>query len=251
VSLLSPSVRIAMTPGRVAVASSRGYQDAAVATPGWAGALEALGSLLAGSGLKGNASVVLSHHFSHVHLLPPPPVVLEPAEMQVWIRDQLMRQFGETYRDWRIVSQAEPPGRPFVASSLEPNALAELEAAIRAASLKPAQVQPWLAVAWNRQRRRFGRGQTWFALAEPDRLTLARVEDGRMRSLRSMLMQGDAVSSLADLLRREALLAGETAPAPLWVASVVPSLNWQGVDAGRTVHPLTSARDALAAMLEY
>jgi hypothetical protein len=243
-------VRIALTPGRVAVASGRNYREATVAVHGWAGALEALAGLLAGSGLSGRASVTLSHHFAPVHLLPAPPVALKPLEMQGWIRDTLARQFGEAGRDWQVTWQAQPPDEPFIASSLEPGRLAELQSVLRAASLKPVDVQPWLAVAWSRQRRRLGHGRSWFALAEPERLTLAGLEAGRVRSLRSTRMQGDAVAALADLLTREALLAGEAAPAPLWVESVLPSLNWQGVGGGRSVHPLASGREALSILLE-
>jgi len=249
VSLLSPRLRIALTPGRVAVTSGSSYRDATVAVPGWAGALEALAALLAGSGLRGRTGVTLSHHFAPVHLLQSPPVALKPPEMQGWIRDTLAKQFGEPSRDTQVTWQAEPPGEPFLASSLESERLAELQSALRAASLKPVDVQPWLAVAWNRQRRRLGRGRGWFALAEPERLTLLGLQAGHVRSLRSTLMQGDAVAALADLLTREALLAGEAAPAPLWVESVLPSLNWQGVGGGRSVHPLPGAREALGALL--
>jgi len=243
-------VRIALTPGRVAVASGRTYHEAAVANPGWAGALEALSALLAGSSLRGRTSVTLSHHFSPVHLLPPPPVALKPLEMQGWIRDTLARQFGEAGRDWKVSWQAEPPGEPFLAGSLEPAHLAELEGVLRAASLKLVEVQPWLAAAWNRQRRHLGRGRAWFALAESGRLTLAGLDAGRVRSLRSTLMQDDAVAALADLLAREALLAGEAEPAPLWIESILPPLNWQGAGGGRNVHPFASGREALSAMLE-
>lgn len=250
-SLLSPKVRIAMTPTRVAVASGRSsYREAAVAMPGWAGALEALAGLLAGSALSGRAEVTLSHHFASIHLLLPPPVALKPAEMQGWIRDALAQQFGEAGRDWRVAWQAEPPGEFFIASSLEPAHLAELESVLRAASLKPAAVQPWLAVAWNRQRRRLGRGRVWFALAEPERLALIGLESGRVRSLRSTLMPGDTVMALADLLRRESLLAGEATPAPLWIESVLLSANWQGAVSGRSLHSLPQGREALAAMME-
>ena len=249
-SLLSPKVRIALTPGRVGVACGRAYDEVAVANPGWAGALEALSALLAGLNLRGRTSVILSNHFAPVHLLTPPPVALKPLEMQGWIRDTLARQFGEAGRDWKVSWQVEPPGEPFLASSLEPAHLAELEGVLRAASLKLVEVQPWLAAAWNRQRRRLGRGRAWFALAESGRLTLAGLDAGCVRSLRSTLMQGDAVAALTDLLAREALLAGEAAPAPLWIESILPQLNWQGVGGGRNVHPLPSGREALSAMLE-
>jgi len=251
VSLLSPRTRIALTPGRVAVSSGRSYRDAGVAAPGWAGALEALAGLLAGSSLRGRASVILSHHFAPVHLLQSPPVALKPVEMQGWIRDTLARQFGESNRDWQVTWQAEPSGEPFLASSFESERLAELGGVLRAASLKPVEVQPWLAATWSRQRRVLGRGPAWFALAEAERVTLMGLEAGHVRSLRSTLTQGDAVAALTDLLTREALLAGETTPAPLWVVSALPSVNWQGVGGGRSVHPLPSGREALGALLGY
>jgi len=249
VSLLSPRLRIALTPGRVAVAAGSSYRDAVAAVPGWTGAMEALAGLLEGSNLRGRASVTLSHHFAPVHLLLPPPVALKPVEMQGWIRDTLARQFGETSRDWQVTWQAEPSGESFLASSLESERLTELSSVLRAASLKPVDVQPWLAATWNRRRRHLGHGRAWFALAEPDRVTLVRLEAGHVRSVRSTLMQGDALAALTDLLKREALLAGETTPAPLWVESALPSVNWQGVGGGRSVHPLASGREALSALL--
>lgn len=247
-SLLSPKLRIALTPGRVAVASGPDYREATVAAPGWAGALEALSGLLAGSGLSGRASVILSHHFSPVHLLPSPPVALKPLEMQGWIRDTLARQFGEAGRDWQVSWQAEPPGEPFLASSFEPAHLAELEGVLRAASIRPTEVQPWLSVAWNRQRSHLAHGQAWYALAEPGRLTLLRLDDGRVRSLRAAPIQDDALAALADLLTRESLLAGEDTPAPIWVESAALHQNWQQLG-GRSVHASPTGREALSAFL--
>lgn len=238
-----------MTPGRVAVAGGGQSREAEVAVPGWAGALEALKELLAGAKLAGRASVTLSHHFAPVHLLTAPALTLKPLEMQGWIRDALAKQFGEGARAWQVAWQPEPPGRPFIASSFEPAQLAELEGALRAASLKASGIRPWLAASWNRQRRRVGRGRAWYALAEPGRMTLLGLDGGRVASLRSSLFQNDALESLADLLRREALLAGEAVPAPLWIDNVALAPNWQALGEGRRVQPLPHGREALAAML--
>ncbi len=248
-SLLSPSVRVAVTPGRVAVAGGGASREAEVAAPGWAGALEALNGLLAGGKFAGRASVTLSHHFAAVHLLTAPALALKPLEMQGWIRDALAKQFGERARAWQVTWQPEPPGRTFIAASFDPAQLAELEGVLRAASLKASEVRPWLAASWNRQRRRLGRGRAWYALAEPGRMTLLGLDGGRVTSLRSSLFQNDALESLTDLLRREALLAGEAVPAPLWVDNVVLAPNWQALGEGRRVQPLPHGREALAAML--
>lgn len=250
-SLLSSRLRIALTPGRVALGAGRDYREAAVAEPGWAGALQALSGLLAGSGVQGRASVVLSHHFAPVQMLQSPSVALKPLEMQGWIRDQLARQFGESGRDWHVAWQPEPPGEPFLVSSFEPARLAELGSVLRAASLKLVELQPWLAPAWNRQRRRVARGHAWYALVEPGRLTLLGLKEGRLHSLRTTLMQDDAVvDALANLLTREALLAGETTPAPLWIESAVLRPNWKELGGSRSVHLVASGRDPLAALLE-
>ncbi|MEW6414715.1 MAG: hypothetical protein AB1482_05610 [Pseudomonadota bacterium] len=249
-SLLSPSVRIALTPGRVAVAAGGDRREAAVATPGWAGALAELPALLADARLRGRASVTLSHHFAQVHLLPSPPLALRPVEQQGWIRDQLARQFGEAARDWQVAWQAEPPGAPFLAAGVEPARLAELDGVLRSASLKAAAVQPWLVGAWNRQRRRLGRGRAWMALAEPGRLTLLALAGGRATRLRSALAQDDPAAALAGLLTREALLAGEENPAPLWIESAGVRADWQATAGGRSVQVLPAGRAALDAMLE-
>lgn len=248
-SLLSPELKVALTPGRVAVAAGRDAREAEVGTAGWAGALEALTGLLAAGGYTGRASVTLSHHFAPVHLLTAPALALKPPEMQGWIRDALAKQFGDAARSWQVAWQPEPPGRSFIASSFDPIQLAELDGVLGKAALKATAVQPWLAASWNRQRRRLGRGRAWYALAEPGRITLLGLAGGRVQSLRSGLFRDDAVDALADLLRRETLLAGEAVPAPLWVESAALQANWQTLGGGRSVQPLPRGREALSALL--
>lgn len=240
-------MRIALTPGRVALANGGGYHDAVATTPGWAGALEALAGLLAAHRATGRASVTLSQHFAPVHLVPPPPVVLRLREQQAWVRDALGHQYGAASRDWQLVWQASPPGEPYLASHLAADQLAGLEGLARSTSLRLARVQPWFVTACNRQWP--GRAPAWFALAEPGRLTLARLQGGRIRQLRSVRMQGDPAAALADLVAREALLAGETAPAPVWIESVLSGVDWTGALGGRGVQGLPAGREPLDAML--
>lgn len=248
-SRLWTKVRIAITPGHVAVSDGRTYRESAVATPGWAGALTILNGLLKDSGLKGRATVVLSHHFAHVHLLPSPPVFLKLLEMQGWVRDYLGRQYDESGMDRRVAWQIEPPGKPFLSSSMGAVALTELEEVIREAGLKAAAITPWLTVAWNRHSRRFGKGHHWYALVEPGRLMLAGVDGGNIGSVRTAMMPGDPVADLADLIKRESLLAGHATPAPIWVDSVMVRADWRNLGAGSNVHALASGSESLAFML--
>lgn len=244
-----PGIRIALTPGHVAVDDGKAFRESAVAAPGWPGAIRTLNGLLAEGAWRGRADVVLSHHFAHVHCLPSPPVVLKPAEMQGWIRDYLERQFGEAGRDWQLAWQSEAPGKPFLVGSIATSMLAELRESLAAAVLKPASIQPWLAAAWNRNRRRFANGHAWFALVEPGRLMLASVASGHIHGLRTAPVEGDAGAPLADLVRREALLAGEEADAPLWIDSVLVHAGWRELGKGVTVNTLTSGGETIASML--
>jgi hypothetical protein len=242
-------VHIAITPGRVAVANGKVFRDAAVEAPGWAGALKALGGVLAEGAWGGRAAITLSHHFAHVHCLPSPPVMLKPAEMPGWIHDYLDRHFGEMGRDWQLAWQGEAPGKPFLASSIAIPMLAELEEMSRSAGLRPGSIQPWFSAAWNRSYRRIGKGPAWFALIEPGRLMLASLSGGDVRRLRSISVQADAADALSDLLRREALLADTAPEAPVWVDSVLMRADLAAVRGGLDLRPLPSAGESLASML--
>jgi hypothetical protein len=234
-----------MAPSHVSVSDGSILRDSAVDAPGWAGALKALGGLLSEGALRGRAVITLSHHFAHVHCLPSPPLLLKPAEMQGWIVDYLDRQYGELGRDWQLAWQDAAPGRPFLASSIAAALLAELQETMRRAGLKAGRIQPWFAAAWNRNHRQFGKGPGWFALLEPGRLMLASLAGGDVRSLRSVSVQGDPVAPLADLMRRESLLAGNAPDASLWVDSVLMRAELGGMYA----RALPSAGPSLASML--
>lgn len=248
-SLLWPSVHIAITPGHVAVSGGKVLREASVDVPGWAGALKTLGTVLADGAWRGRAAITLSHHFAHVHCLPSPPVVLKPAEMRSWIIDYLDRHYGEMSRDWQLAWQAEAPGKLFLVGSVAASALAELEEAVRGASLKPASVQPWFAASWNRNFRKLGKSPGWLALLEPGRLILASLAGGDVLSLRSVPTREDPAAPLADLIRREALLAGTPQDAPVWIDSVLMRPDLGGTDRGLNLHALPLSGESLASML--
>ena len=248
-SRLWPSVHIALTPGHVAVANGKASRQSDVDSPGWPGALKTLSALLAGGVWRGRADVTLSHHFAHMHCLPPPPVLLKPSEMPAWIYDYLEHQYGEAGMDWKLAWQSEAPGKPFLAGSIAGTLLAELEETLRGAALKPVSVQPWFAIAWNRNYRRFGKGQAWYALVEPGRMMLASLGGGEIRSLRTTPIQGNPAAPLADLVKREALLAGIAADAPVWIDSVLMRADWRDPGGGLNTRVLPTAGESLAAML--
>lgn len=244
-----PGVRIALAPGQVGMAVGKAIRETVVAEPGWAGALKSLEELLAGSGARGRARVVLSQHFAPVYLLETPSMRLSAREMQGWAREQLARQFGEATRDWNLAWQAEPPGEPFLVGTLARERLADLNEILRQSGLRAASVEPWLAQACKRHRRVLGRGDNWLALAEPGRLTLARLERGRFRSLRSAQAGAEPERDLADMLAREALLEAAQAGGPLWLQSVHVRADWQALAGRIEVRQLSPTDRGLAPLL--
>ena len=249
-SLLWPRLHIALAPGHVAVADGRTHRDAAVDSPGWAGALKALKGLLSDASLRGRASIKLSHHFAGVHCLTPPPVRLKAAEMQGWILDTLERQYGEAGRGWQVAWQMKPPGKPFLVASISAALLEELEEVLHGMSIRPAAVQPWFTASWNRNQGRLGKGQVWYVLAEPGRLMLANAAGGEIRSLRTVSMEDDPQAQLAALIQREALLNGESSNAPVWVDSVLLGGDWRALGQNRVVQLLPATDKPLASMME-
>lgn len=248
-SLLSPSARIALTPAKVALASRKTYREADAATPDWKGSMRALEGLLQETGVKGTASLVLSHQFAHVHLLPAPPVVLKPDEMQNWVRDQLARLLGETGQDWQVAWQPVPPGKPILAVRLAASCMMELRELLRRSGIRPSSIQPWLAVSWNHARRRIEKGQSWFALAEPGRMTLAGLGAGEIRSLRSVSFQDEPVKALAGLIGREALMSGGDPSAAILIDSILPRETWQGLPGRPPVLTVATGGKSLSSML--
>lgn len=245
-SPLSSDIRIALTPAMVAAATPRLYREAEVAQGGEP--LDALGELLRELRLKGRARVVLSHELAGVWLLPPAPVRLKPAEMQGWVRDRLLRQFGEAAGGWRVVWQPVPPGEAVLAGAVEAGWLAALQQTLLDNGLKPAAVEPWLVAACGRLRSALGKGASWLALAEPGRITLARIERGEFRTLRSGRVAGDPAAGLGEMVARESLLADAADGSPVWLQSVGVQADWRGA-AGLDVRLAAGAQSGLAAMM--
>jgi hypothetical protein len=245
---LSPSARIALTPEHVAVSSGGSYRESPVGAGNGEALLKALTGLLEGQPLRGHAEIVLSHQLAPVWLLPPSPVRLGWKETEGWVRERLAEQFGELAGKWRLAWEMAPPGEPILASAVETEWLEQLAAVLQAKAVKPRRVQPWLAATCNGKRRPLGSGSAWLALAERGRLTLAGLEGGRLRTLRSGLVTGEPAAALAGMLEREALLGTGVDSKRLWLQALHVEADWRRLQ-GLEVRELSPASAGLAAML--
>lgn len=248
-SLLWPSARVAIAPGHVAVAAGRRFREATVAKPGWNEALKTLSELLAEERPGARARVVLSHHFAPVYLLPATPVRLSSEELGGWAREQMVVQYGEAARDWQLAIHAEPPGDPFLVSTLLSEQLSDVRETLDAAGIKAVSVHPWLAVVCNQHRASLGRGTAWLALAEPGRLMLARLRGGRFQTLRSTQTSLDPARDLADMMVRETLLHEDGKTGPVWLASMHVHAGWQTLAGKIELRQLCPPDQGMGAML--
>ena len=225
-----PMADIALAPGRVGVYLGNRRLERSTSAMDW---LNDLAQLLKESGIKGACRVVLSHRLASMHLVEPPPTRLHQAETLAWIRERLAHRFGDPARAWRLAWQPAPADESLLVSSMSQTDHTALLGVFADHGLKPVSLRPWLADACDRHWRRVARGEAWLALAEPGRLTLAALAQGRFRLVRH-LPPGEAVSaSLAVALEREVLLGQGHPGAERWLASIEPlaaeSGDWQAL----------------------
>lgn len=250
-SLLSPSLsgpRIALLPGRAGLAAAGPARVAAHPEAGWNGALRALEDLLGQGKAGGRAQVILSHHFVRLFLLDPPPAWLNDREMPAWIADRLAEPLGGT-TGWRFAWDATPPGAAIPVAALEEVPLAQLAEILGRHGLTLGGLRPWLTAAWANRRRGLSRGNGWYGLLEPGRLTLARLDAGRLRGVRQRQMGDDPVAELRDVLVREAMLGEAGDQGALWLEQAGVGGDWSGLGPYR-VAVLSQQPDAARGLLQ-
>jgi hypothetical protein len=246
VSLMWPKARIAVLPDRVAVADGRAYAEATGATLDPDGLTRALAEALAATRCKGRVEVVLSHALAPVWLLTMPALRLDWVETLGWAREQLTGQLGERIGRCRLAFQPVPPGEPLLVSALDAEWLIAMTATLASQGVVARSVEPWLTAAVQRRQGKLRRGANWLALAEAGRLTLAYFQDGQPRAVRSQQVSGDMVAALADAVRREALLAGVSERAPVWLETGVRA-DWRA--SGLDVQLLRQGEGAAKALI--
>lgn len=248
-SLSSPDNALALLPGRAVLRAGGAGPLEQVAGEGWDGALAGLRALLDKAHPRGALHVVLSHHFARLLLLAPPPLRLGGAEMEGWIEGRLAELYGVEAAAWRAVWQDPPPGRPIPVAVMESAQFDSLLGLFKEAGLRPGQVEPWFAAAWNRYRRALAGRSGWLALLEPGRIALARVEGRRPLTLRVAQGGPEPMQDLAALLTRESLHGGVTGQGELWLAAAGVRAPVSGHLAGCAIRPLLPAGAGVEGLL--
>jgi hypothetical protein len=193
--------------------------------------IEALIRLIAEAGAVGkSARVVFSHSLASVWQCPAPPVRLNNAELTGWVQDQSIEKFGESAADWQLAWDQPPPGTPIWVTGIQRALMERLTSKLKEKGLTLQSAEPWLSVAAFNYRKQLSTKNSWLALAEPGRITLAGFKGGEPNLLRSVSFnpeQDTAVAALGNMLAREALLSPEFKAAQIWIRSFGLATNWQ------------------------
>jgi hypothetical protein len=246
-----PSHRLALLPEQWVLrpAGSAAHQAAAFDS---AAPMQALETLLDQHAPSGRLRVTLSHRHVRLFLAPAPPAWLKPAEMQTWLETALASALGESAdkNTWRLAWDLTPPGQPIVVAAM-PGALLEgLRAVCRHRGIKLVGVRPWLAEAWQRRRDQLSRATGWYALLEPGRQVVLRLQGGRIVALRQRQSAADVAAELDGLLARESLLADLPPGGDLWLERAGISAAWSAFAGRYAVHELAGPSEFAQALLQ-
>lgn len=207
------------TPARKEIVA---VEPADHSTP-WRAAVDVLPEAIALAGLRRpEVTVVLSNHFVRYALLPWNATLRTEAEWLAFARHRFSSVHGPAAEQWAIRVSATDPQGPRIASAIDRALLAALAQEISgAASL--VSVQPYLMAAFNRMRPLIGPASCWLVLEEPGRLTLALIQNGVWRTIRSRRKDEHWRLTLPEILEREsALLAFEEPCMRVVVCTHVP-----------------------------
>lgn len=189
----------------------------------WQAAIAALPAVLAGlSPRRTDVTVIVSNHFVRHALLPWNATLRSETEWLALARHRFSSVHGTGAADWAVrVAETAREG-PRVAGAIDGALLAALEDRVT----RPARlvsVQPYLMAAFNRLAALKRNGSAWFVIGEPGRLTLALIEHGAWRALRSRRMDDACRMTLPEILERESQMLGLEEPCmQIFLDSLVP-----------------------------
>ena len=173
--LLPERLTVSLEPGRVMLGRRLVDADAAYGTEPWHGALDAFKREALAWRKRLHVTVVLSNHFVRYAVVPQQRGAASPDEELALARFQFAKIHGERAKGWEVRLSPAGAGAQ-LAAAIDGALLAGLKSCFpRGGPARLVSVQPYLMAAYNRWRRRIPREGAWLALAETERLCLARL----------------------------------------------------------------------------
>ncbi len=174
---------------------------------------EALAESLTSPGWRaGRLDVVISNALVRYVVTEPPGAFLSRSEERALATARLAAIYGETARDWRLVTQSQPPDAGVFAAAIPAALFDAVRAAAAKAGIRRLRLRPLLDVAGARAKGPFANG--WWVLAEPGWWCLLEAHRGAWRQIVSEPCVPEWPEHLALRLERAVLAAGR-APSPM------------------------------------
>lgn len=181
----------------------------------WQEAIAALPEALAKLPLnvmRPDVTVVLSDHFVRYALLAADPALKGKAEWLALARHRLTGLHGAGIATWtvRIAEMSNGGGEAGarLASATETALIEALDAVLIEHRATLVSLQPCLMAGYNQLRGSLGNEASWLVIEEPGRLTLALIEAGVWKAVRSRRVAHDWKRTLPLILERECALLG-------------------------------------------
>ncbi len=215
-------IRVGLAPERIVLAGYSGGMRPSLAraealcvepragAARWQAAVDALPALLAQPGCS--VTVILSSQLVRYAVLPWNAALKGEDEWLAYARHRLQSVHGAAIEDWDFRVCATAPHGPRLVSATDRALLDALEAAVGAAGGTLESVQPYLMAAFNRAAPIPGDTSFWLVIEEPGRLTLALIQDGSWRSVRSRRVDARWRHELPAILERESAALGLEQP---------------------------------------
>lgn len=188
-------LRVGLCPDRLVVARRRHREI--VPTAG-----DPLAALKAIAGTAA-LTVVLSSHFVRYAVLPPSDALKSDQDWLAYAHHSFASTYGNESARWQIRLCATGPRQARIACAVDGELLEGLGEMPQLKS-----IQPYLMLAFNARRRALAAASAWVVLHERGRLTVALINDGIWQTIRVRRIGDDWQESLADVLDREAAIAG-------------------------------------------
>lgn len=241
-SLLSPErLAIGLAPERVAILRLHGWRRQlvaravynvpavhAVGMQAWEPALNVLRQALLTEARwhKADAQVTLANTFVRYQLLPASDAISSAEEEAAYVQASFAQIHGDAAADWVYAVAEGKRGGPWFASAIDRALVARLEQTLQEAQCRLSALVPHLAATFNDLRPAIKSRDLWFVQAEPRKLMLGLIVDGRWQALQSRLTAEETwlaelpllldrerrVQALAAPPRRVLIVASDTAP---------------------------------------
>lgn len=189
--------------------------------PVWTTALAELDAMLApenapeGKGYAGcELKVVLASPLVRYLALAPLAVSMSAEEKTAYVQGAFQEIYGAVADTWQVQVNDAVPDEAIIAVATDRALLQGLDDIAAKYQLKLTAVQPHLMQAFNMLSHKLKQAHTYFAVVEPQRVLIAKLNAGKWQHLRMLPRESDWANQLGQLVERESWLGeqGEILP---------------------------------------